>query len=96
MPYGAGVTEPEVKSVSYLDPRGHVHTVDRQLSGRLGDVRGAVAALLDMRRVNKMVQDHRAGLADHSWGLWAIWMLARWDQASRQPDKSGEVAVAAS
>ncbi len=57
---------------------------------------GAVAALLDMRRVNKMVQDHRAGLADHSWGLWAIWMLARWDQASRQPDKSGEVAVAAS
>ncbi len=47
MPYGAVVTEPEVKSVSYLDPRGHVHTVDRQMSSRLGEVRGAVAALLD-------------------------------------------------
>jgi hypothetical protein len=43
----AVVTEPEVKRVSYLDPRGHVHTVDRQMSGRLGDVRGTVAALLD-------------------------------------------------
>jgi len=47
MPHGAGVTAPEVKSVSYLDPRGHVHTVDRHMAGRLGDVRGAVAALLD-------------------------------------------------
>ncbi len=47
MPYAAVVTEPEVKSVSYLDPRGHVHTVDRQMSSRLGEVKGAVAALLD-------------------------------------------------
>ena len=47
MPYAAGVTAPEVKRVSYLDPRGHVHTVDRQMSSRLGEVRGAVAALLD-------------------------------------------------
>ena len=47
MPHAAVVTEPEVKSVSYLDPRGHVHTVDRQMSSRLGEVRGAVAALLD-------------------------------------------------
>ena len=47
MPRAAGVTEPEVQRVSYLDPRGHVDTVARQMSGRLGDVRGAVAALLD-------------------------------------------------
>ena len=47
MSRAAGVTALEVKSVAYLDPRGHVHTVDRQLSGRLGNVRGAVAALLD-------------------------------------------------
>ena len=47
MPRAAEVTEPEVKRVLYLDPRGHVHTVDRQMSSRLGDVRGAVAALLD-------------------------------------------------
>ena len=47
MPRAAGVTEPEVQRVSYLDPRGHVHTVDRQMSSRLGEVKGAVAALLD-------------------------------------------------
>lgn len=47
MPRAAGVTVAEVKSIAYLDPRGHVHTVDRQMSGRLRDVRGAVAALLD-------------------------------------------------
>jgi hypothetical protein len=47
MPRAAVVTEPEVGSVVYLDPRGHVHSVDRQLSSRLGHVTGAVAALLD-------------------------------------------------
>ena len=47
MAYAAIGTAPEVQRVSYLDPRGHVHTVDRQLAGRLGEVRGAVAALLD-------------------------------------------------
>lgn len=47
MPRPAGVTEQGVKSVAYLDPRGHVHSVDRRMSARLGDVRGAVAALLD-------------------------------------------------
>jgi hypothetical protein len=43
----AVVTEPKVGSVVYLDPRGHVHSVDRQMARRLGDVTGAVAALLD-------------------------------------------------
>lgn len=47
MSRSAGGTAPEVKSVAYLDPRGHVYTVARQMSGRLSDVRGAVAALLD-------------------------------------------------
>jgi hypothetical protein len=43
----AVVTEPQVGSVVYLDPRGHVHGVARQMARRLGDVTGAVAALLD-------------------------------------------------
>ena len=47
MARAAGVTKPAVQRISYLDPRGHVHTVDRHMSGRLGEVRGAVAALLD-------------------------------------------------
>jgi hypothetical protein len=47
MPHTAAVTEPTVGSVVYLDPRGHVHGVDRQMARRLGHVTGAVAALLD-------------------------------------------------
>jgi hypothetical protein len=43
----AVVTEPKVGSVVYLDPRGHVHSVDRQMARRLSDLTGAVAALLD-------------------------------------------------
>jgi len=43
----AVVTEPQVGSVVYLDPRGHVHGVARQMARRLGHVTGAVAALLD-------------------------------------------------
>jgi hypothetical protein len=40
-------TEPEVGSVVYLDPRGHVYSVDRRMSSRLGQITGTVAALLD-------------------------------------------------
>jgi hypothetical protein len=39
--------EPGLKQVSYLDPTGHVYTVARQLSNRLADIQGTVAALLD-------------------------------------------------
>jgi hypothetical protein len=47
MQYTAVVTEPQVGSVVYLDPRGHVHGIDRQMARRLDHVTGAVAALLD-------------------------------------------------
>jgi hypothetical protein len=41
------VAEPTVKRVAYLDPTGHAHTADRQMSHRLKDIKGRVAALLD-------------------------------------------------
>ena len=47
MPCRAASTGPEGHTVAYLDPRGHVHTIDRQMANRLRGVRGAVAALLD-------------------------------------------------
>ena len=40
-------TEPGVRRVSYLDPTGHVHAVDRRLSDRLPGIQGMTAALLD-------------------------------------------------
>ena len=70
MSYAAIGTAPEVKSVSYLDPRGHVHTVDRQLSGRLGDVRGAVAALLDNGNdTSRFFFDGLAEVLQHDYGV---------------------------
>jgi hypothetical protein len=38
---------PTVKRVTYLDPTGHVHSVARQLSDRLKDIKGTAAGLLD-------------------------------------------------
>ena len=70
MPRVAGVTEPEVKSVSYLDPRGHVHTVERQMSGRLGEVKGAVAALLDNGNdTSRFFFDSLADVLKHDYGV---------------------------
>ncbi len=40
-------TEPGVRRVSYLDPTGHVHSVDRSLSDKLPGIQGMTAALLD-------------------------------------------------
>lgn len=47
MTQAAGVAVLEGKQVSYLDPRGYVQTIDRQMSSRLSAVNGVVAALLD-------------------------------------------------
>jgi hypothetical protein len=70
MPRAAVVAEPEVKSVSYLDPRGHVHTVERQMSGRLGEVRGAVAALLDNGNdTSRFFFDSLAEVLKHDYGV---------------------------
>ena len=40
-------TVPDVGRVTYLDPTGFVHQVERQLTGRLDTVAGKVAGLLD-------------------------------------------------
>ena len=37
-----------------------------------------VWSVLDRRRVGAMYEAHRRGTADHSYGLWAVWMLERW------------------
>ena len=59
-----------MQRVSYLDPRGHVHTVDRQMAGRLGDVRGAVAALLDNGNdTSRFFFDSLADVLKHDYGV---------------------------
>ena len=41
------VAEPAAKQVTYLDPTGHIHADQRQMSHRIKDIEGSVAALLD-------------------------------------------------
>ena len=45
------------------------------------DVFGAASAasgLMDVGEVRRMFDEHTAGARDHSYALWAIWMLERW------------------
>lgn len=70
MPRAAVVTAREVKRISYLDPRGYVHTVERQMSGRLYEVRGAVAALLDNGNdTARFFFDGLAEVLQHDYGV---------------------------
>lgn len=49
----------------------------------------AVSSVIDVGQVRKMFDQHRAGTADHAYGLWAIWMFERWHAASRSASRAG-------
>jgi asparagine synthase (glutamine-hydrolysing) len=38
-------------------------------------------SLVDTPRVGRLFEEHRTGRADHSFALWAVWMLERWARA---------------
>jgi asparagine synthase (glutamine-hydrolysing) len=42
-----------------------------------------VAGLLDTARIRSAFARHRAGAEDHSYLLWAVWVLERWGRAQR-------------
>jgi asparagine synthase (glutamine-hydrolysing) len=41
------------------------------------------ADLLDARRVGRLFREHESHRADHSYVLWAVWMLERWARQQR-------------
>jgi asparagine synthase (glutamine-hydrolysing) len=43
-----------------------------------------MAGILDSRRVGQLFADHQARRADHSFALWAVWMLERWARQQRE------------
>jgi asparagine synthase (glutamine-hydrolysing) len=53
----------------------------------------ATSSLVDAARVRRMFVDHAAGTADHSYALWAVWMLERWSRlrARVQPERSSQL-----
>ena len=83
-----------------------LHRADRRVdrrsrtasaSARCPGARLANATLVDTRRVARLFAEHIAG-RDHSFALWAVWMLERWARQCRKPiehrrlEAAGEVA----
>ena len=42
-----------------------------------------VASLVDIACARRWFEEHRAGAADRSYALWALWMLERWSRARK-------------
>jgi asparagine synthase (glutamine-hydrolysing) len=69
-----------------MPKRGFTAPVSSWLAGEYAeqfsqDVLGPASRardLIDTRHLARLFQDHRAGRADHSFALWAAWMLERW------------------
>jgi asparagine synthase (glutamine-hydrolysing) len=50
----------------------------RQFEEDVLSSRSAVASLVDQSAARRMLIEHASGKADHSFGLWALWILERW------------------
>jgi asparagine synthase (glutamine-hydrolysing) len=57
-------------------------------------VSSRVSALLDASEVVRLFDEHRARRGDHSYALWAVWMLERWARQQREPIRE-PLAIAA-
>ena len=79
------------RELSNLPKRGFTAPVGEWISGPYrqafeDEVLGGgseVAALLDAAVARRMFAEHTRGEFDHSYGLWALWMLERWARAQR-------------
>lgn len=49
----------------------------------IGASQSFVGTVLDVGGVRRVLEEHRRGVADHSYILWAVWFLERWAQLQR-------------
>jgi asparagine synthase (glutamine-hydrolysing) len=74
------------KQILTLPKRGFTAPIGSWLAGPYADqfredVLGASSRtrdIVDTGRVSRLFEEHRGGRADHSYALWAVWMLERW------------------
>jgi asparagine synthase (glutamine-hydrolysing) len=74
------------KKILTLPKRGFTAPIASWLAGAYADdFRADVLSpashargMVDVARVGRLFDQHRAGAADHSFALWAVWMLERW------------------
>jgi len=51
-----------------------------------------IASMVDLKVASRWFDAQVAGRAEHSYGLWALWMLERWSRTQRQlPERVAEV-----
>ncbi len=80
------IAEEAVKRVSYVDPTGYRHIVDRQLSKRLETINGTVAGLLD--NSNDTSRSFFNSLADvllNEYGVSKVILKSKFDHSKRAP-----------
>ena len=53
----------------------------------------AVGGLMDVGAVRRMFDEHKAGARNHSYALWAIWMLERWHKLQSQPHPAAPAPI---
>jgi asparagine synthase (glutamine-hydrolysing) len=56
--------------------------------------RAHVRDWVDTSRVRALLADHRAGRADHSYTLWAVWVLERWSRLSASCQDAAPLSAA--
>jgi asparagine synthase (glutamine-hydrolysing) len=84
------------EAIINLPKRGFTAPVGSWLAGSYAaqfraDVLGADSRtrdILDLNRVARLFDEHRSGAADHSFPLWAVWMLERWARQERDRERS--------
>ena len=56
----------------------------QQFRDEVFGTRSAIDGLMDIGMVRRMFDEHKTGARDHSYALWAIWMLERWHKLHSQ------------
>jgi asparagine synthase (glutamine-hydrolysing) len=74
------------KKILTLPKRGFTAPIGSWLAGPYADqfrddvLRASSRSrdIVNTKRVSRLFEEHRAGRGDHSYALWAVWMLERW------------------
>jgi len=88
------IAEEAVKRVSFVDPTGYPHIVDRQLSNRLKNIRGTVAGLLD--NSNDTSRSFFTSLADilqKEYGVSKVILKSKFDHSKAAPTEMFQEVV---
>jgi asparagine synthase (glutamine-hydrolysing) len=65
----------------------------RQFRDDVFGAASAIGGLMDLAAVRRMFREHQTGARNHSYALWAIWMLERWHKLQSRPQPAAPAPV---